>query len=251
MKLHVWNIGRSKFDNVPEAERTFIIGLGHIENEINVLQKILYWTAPSEQEPEIIRRAHSSQATPVAKLLAGKLWEAWQFLHNAYFKTRVSANYYNVLNVEGKDAINSLKQYFKRNNIVSTVRNKFAFHYSVEHIREGFSLPPDTDDWQIVLSESSENNLYYLADLVANYAMLNSIDQKDYWKAMDRLLKELTEISRWFIIFGDACWIIVIEKYLRDTRVGIPVQEVNLEDCSTINEVEIPFFIEPERLTNT
>lgn len=251
MKLHVWNIGRSKFDNVPEAERTFILGLAHIENEINVLQKLLYWTAPSQEEPDIIRRAHSSQATTVAKLLSGKLWEAWQFLQKAYFKRHVSANYDNVLNEEGKEAINSLKQYFNRKNIVSTVRNNFAFHYSPDHIREGFSLPPDTEDWQVILSEASGNSLYYLADLVANYAMLNNIDQKDHWKAMDRLLKELIEISRWFIIFGDACWIIVTEKYLRDPSAGIPVQEVNLEDCPTINEVEVPFFIEPGRLTNT
>jgi hypothetical protein len=251
MKLNIWNIGRSKFDNVPEAERTFIIGIGHIENEINFLQKLLYWTTPSKEEPDIIKRSHSSQATTVAKLLAGKLWEAWQFLENAYFKSHVSADYDNVINLEGKAAIKNLKQYFKKNNIVSMVRNKFAFHYSVDHIREGFSLPPDTDDWQVVLGEASGNSLYYLSDLVANYAMLNSIDQKDHWKAMDRLMKELTKISRWFIVFGDACWIIVIEKYLRDPRVGIPVQEVNLEACPTINEVEVPFFIEPRRLTNT
>lgn len=250
MKLHVWDIGKSKFDNVPEDERTFIIGFGHIVNEINFLQKLLYWTAPSEEEPAIIRRAHSSQAMTVAKLLAGKLWESWQFLQKAYF-SRVSANYDNVLNEEAKEAINNLKQYFKGINIVSTVRNEFAFHYSVDHIREGFSLPPDTDEWQVVLSEASGNNLYYLADLVANYAMLNSINQKDHRNAMDRLLEELTKISRWFIIFGDACWIIVTKKYLRDSGAGIPVQEVNLEDCPTINEVEVPFFIEPRRSNNS
>jgi len=81
--------------------------------------------------------------------------------------------------------------------------------------------------------------------------MLNSIDPQDHWKAMDRLLKELRDVSRWFIIFGDTCWIIVTEKYLRDTGVGVLVQEVNLEDCPALDEVEVPFFIEPGRLTKT
>ena len=124
------------------------------------------------------------------------------------------------------------------------VRNQFAFHYKNEHIRQGFSLPPDTDEWQIVLSEAAGNSLYYLSDLVANYAMLNSIDAKDHRKAIEHLLKELIDVSRWFINFGDACWIIVIDKYLRKSGEGIPVQELNLEDCPTINEIEIPFFIE-------
>ena len=245
MKLHVWNIGKAKFESVPETERTLIIGLGHIENEINVLQKLLYWTSPLEKEPDVIRRAHSTQAVTVAKLLAGKLWEAWQFLEHAYFASRISAEYDNALNADGKEAFDNLKKYFGRNNIVYIVRNKFAFHYSVDQIRQGFSLPPDQDEWQIVLSEGVGNSLYYVADLVANYAMLNCIDPKDHWKAIDRLLKELINISRWFITFGDACWIILGDKYLRELGEGIPVQELNLEDCPAINEVEIPFFIEP------
>lgn len=244
MKLQVWNIDKLKFDTVPEAERTFIIGLGHIVNEINLLQKLLYWTAPSVEEYDIIRKAHSSQATTVAKLFAGKLLEAWKFLQYSYFGSRISAEYYEILKAEGREAIDNLKQYFSRRNIVFTIRNNFAFHYSANHMRDGFSLTPDTDEWQVFFSEASGNNLYYLADLVANFSMLNSIDPRDHKEAMDRLLRELVDISKWFIIFGDACWIIVIEKYLRDINSGIPIQEVNLEGCPKINEVEIPFFIE-------
>ncbi|MDI6755460.1 MAG: hypothetical protein QME78_13830 [Thermodesulfobacteriota bacterium] len=245
MKLHVWNIGRAKFEGMPEAERTFIIGLGHIENEINVLQKLLYWTSPAEKEPDVIRRAHSTQALTVAKILTGKLWEAWQFLQHSYFASRISADYDKVLGVDGKEALEYLKLYFSRDNIVSRIRNNFAFHYSVEQIRQGFSLPPDTDEWQIVLSEARGNSLYYLSDLITNYAMLNSIDPNDHKKAMDRLIKELLHISHCFMTFGDACWIIVGDMYLRKLGEGIPVQELNLEDCSSIDEVKIPFFIEP------
>lgn len=212
MKLHGWNIGKAKFEKIPEPERTLIIGLGHIENEVNVLQKMLYWTSPSQHDPDVFKRAHSTQAVTVAKLLAGKLWEAWQFIQHAYFASRVSADYDNTLNKDGREALTNLKKYFSRNNMVSLVRNKFAFHYSADQIRQGFSLPPDTDEWQVVLSKAAGNSLYYLSDLVANYAMLNCIDPKDHRKAMDHLLKEMINISRWFINFGDACWIIVVDN---------------------------------------
>ncbi|MCX5908449.1 MAG: hypothetical protein NTY64_15010 [Deltaproteobacteria bacterium] len=247
MKLQIWNIGKAKFEKVPEPERTLIIGFGHIENEVNVLQKLLYWTSPSEKELEVIRKAHSTQALTVAKLLAGKLWEAWQFLRQSYFESRISADYDKFLKDDGKEALAYLKRYFSRDNIVSRIRNDFAFHYSVNRIGQGFSLPPDTDEWQIVLSEARGNSLYYLADLVANYAMLNSIDPHDHKKGMDRLIKEIINISKHFITFIDACWIIVGDRYLRKLGEGIPVQELNLEDCPTIDEVEIPFFIERSR----
>jgi hypothetical protein len=73
--------------------------------------------------------------------------------------------------------------------------------------------------------------------------MLNSIDPNDHKKAMDWLIKELINISQRFITFGDGCWIIVGNRYLRKSGEG-PAQELDLEDCPTINEIEIPFFIE-------
>jgi len=246
MKLHVWKIGKANFEGVPEPERTIIIGIGHIQNEVNVLQKILFWTSPSLDDPEIFRKAQSSQAMTIAKVLAGKLWEAWQFLQTSYFASRISADYDQILREDGKEALEYIKQYFRRVNIVANIRNKFSFHYSVEQFRKGFSLPPEAEDWQILLSEARGNSLYYLGDLIAGYAMLNLIDPTDHSNAIQRLIKELTDISRCFMTFGDACWIVFGDRYLRNLGKGIPVQELNLENCPSVSEVEIPFFVERE-----
>lgn len=247
MKAHIWNIGKAKFERIPESERTLILGLGHIGNEINVLQKLLYWASPSEDEPELLRRAHSSQALTIARLLAGKLAETWRFLEKALFANRLSVEYEAAVSEDGRRSLNKLKKYFGRANAVTTVRNEFAFHYSVDQIRDGFALPEDSNEWQIVLSEANGNNLYYVADLVASYSMLNRIDSTDHWNAIDRLLRELIDLAQLVMTFRDACWIVVGDKYLREQGYGIPVQEVEIEDCPRIDEVEVPFFIEPPR----
>ena len=62
-----------------------------------------------------------------------------------------------------------------------------TFHYDLSEIQAGFDLPSESEDWDIYLAESNANTLYYFADLVANHALLNSINAADAKAAIEQL----------------------------------------------------------------
>jgi hypothetical protein len=190
------------------------------------------------------KKAHSTQALTIAKVLTGKLFEAWRFLEQGFFASKVSATYEPKLEAEAADALSNLKRYFGRKNLVVEVRNNLAFHYSAEQIRTGFERVPPSEDWSIVVAESSGNTLYYAADLVANYALLHLVDPTDPWKGLDKLMSELVPISRWFSDLATGCWLIFADRYLANANGAIPVQELHIEGAPALGDVRVPFFVE-------
>jgi hypothetical protein len=244
MHVNLLTMDRARLSGVPEVERTFVFGIGHIANEVNVLQKLLYWTAPSEDEDPQSKKAHSTQALTIAKVLSGKLAEGWQFLEKAFFATKLSATYEPKLEAEGAAALSNLKRYFGRKNLVVDIRNKLAFHYSAEHMRSGFELVPSSEDWSILVAESSGNTLYYAADLVANYALLHLVQPSDPWNGLDKLLHELIPVSRWVSDLAASCWVVFTDAYLTDSQGAIPVHDINIEGAPALSDVHVPFFVE-------
>jgi hypothetical protein len=95
---------------MPERERTFFLGIGHTADEVSVLLKVLLWASYSSEEHELMKIAHTSQATIFAKLLAGKLCEAWKFIDKSFFKSSLSKDWEPRLLDDGRDALHHLKQ---------------------------------------------------------------------------------------------------------------------------------------------
>lgn len=244
MKVYTTDTPKSKLANIPDRERILLIGVGHIANEISVLQKLFYWASCSVDEHELIKKAHTTQAITLAKILAGKLFEGWIFVEKAFFSSSLSKDWESKLPPETTDALNELKKYFGRKNLINNIRNNFAFHYSAADMDSGFSLPPDEDGWKIFLSESNANSLYYVADLVANYAMLESIRPGQHKVAIEKLIDEIIRVARLFIEFSGGCWIVGINKYLLSDEGKIPMKEYNIDFAPLFDGVELPFFVE-------
>lgn len=242
MKLTVWDVGKSNIEKIPEPERSLIIGLGHIANEVNILQKFLYWTIPEESDSEISRHAHAVQSLFVAKLLAAKISETWQFLSKSYFGSRLSKEYEDLLDDNGMNALNDLRIYFGRTNTLTSVRNEFVFHYSLEQIQKGLSCAKDDEVWRLVMSSAAGNSLYYLSDLVLNYAMFDQINKADHSRAMDILIADTIKLAKAILIFCESCWVVALDRHLKDS--GSEYHNVEVNDCPRLQEVRIPFFVE-------
>jgi len=244
MVVYTTDVAKEMLARIPDQERTFLLGIGHIANEVNVLQKLFYWASCSIGDHDLIRKAHTTQAITLAKVLAGKLSEAWVFLQKAFFASSLSKDWESKLQPDALEALKKLKKYFGRNNLVVNVRNRFAFHYSASDIAAGFALPPDGESWQVIMSESNANSLYYVADLVANYAMLESISPGRHQTAIERLIDELISVARFFIEFAGGCWIVATDMYLLREDGKMPVKEYKIEDAPALDRVDLPFFVE-------
>jgi len=229
---------------MPEAERDLLLVVGHLSNELNIFNKLFYWCSNnfSAKEPAL-RKAHSAQALALARVLAGKFAESWVILRKVYFASRLSKEYHSLLTPEALEALDNLRKYFGKANLVHTIRNRFAFHYDLAEIRSGFALPNDLEEWDIYLAESNGNTLYYVADLVANYALLNSIVPGDLKAAMESLIQELIQVGGWFIAFLGGCMIVLGERYLLDEEGNPVVTEIGLPNTPSLDEIEIPYFV--------
>jgi hypothetical protein len=230
---------------MPVRERTFFLAISHISNELNVLQKIFYWASSTADEQDLLKKAHTTQSMTLAKVLAGKLSEAWSFCEKSFFASKLSAEWESLLQDDSRLALSRLKKYFGKKNLIVNIRNNFAFHYSAAHLEKGFEHVPDNEGWMIVLSDTVANSLYYAPELVANYAMLESIAPGDHPAAMEAIISEIMAVARDFIQFAGGCWILVRETYLLDKDGKLLVEQYLLDGCPNLSDVEIPFFIEP------
>ena len=240
MKLLKINIPKSKLDTIPEIEQVFFIQLMQFLNELNILQKCAIVSSNKLASLTTIeKRGQISQAHFFIRILAGKLYEGWKIIRKNFIKTQLSKKYENLLSQKGKESLLELKGYFNdRNNKVRLIRNKFAFHYDKEKIKEEIDKIPQEEFLEMYISEYRVNCLYSISDIIVNWSILNSLDSSNLQQAMEILIGDIAiKVSGWFREFCGDCVRIIGEKLELDyTGVEIP-------EPPSIDEVELPYFV--------
>lgn len=240
MKLFKIEIPKPKLSLIPENERIFFIQLTNMLNDLNILQKLIYFSSKGADD-EIVRAGQNSQALFLIKMQAGKLFEGWRLIQDNFFGTKLSKNYEKDLSDLGRNSLTKLKRYFGRTNLISLIRNEFAFHYSLNassKIKRLIDDIRDSEVFEIFLSENHGNCLYYISHVLVNTAILRSIDSSDFAGALDKLLKDINQVTRWFLDFLGDCVKIIIEKYL-----GLEQKEIEIPEPPNIDEVALPYFV--------
>jgi predicted CopG family antitoxin len=240
MELSKINIPKSKLDTIDEIEQVFFIQLMHFLNELNVLQKcVIVSSNKLESLTTIEKRGQISQAHFFIRTLAGKLYEGWKMIKKDFLKTQLSEKYENLLSQKGKESLSELIGRFNdRNNIVRLIRNKFAFHYSKEKIKEEIDKISQEELLEMYISEHSVNCLYSISDTIVNWSILNSIDSSNSQQAMDILIGDIAiKVSGWFREFCGDCVRIIYEKLELDYT------EVEIPEPPLIDEVKLPYFV--------
>ncbi len=108
-----------------------------------------------------------------ARILAGKLWEAWTALQATYFSSKLSIALEHGLHPDSCAARSALKSYFSHANLIDSVRNSFAFHYS-RKLGEHWEEVADGDKLQIILGGTIGNNINLAAELITNAAIFRT-----------------------------------------------------------------------------
>ena len=240
MKLFKINFSKSKLDTIPEIEQVFFIQLMQFLNELNVLQKcVIVSNNELDSLNTIEKRGQISQAQFFIRTLAGKLNEGWKMINDNFVETQLSREYENLLSQKGKESLSELRKYFNdENNLVRLIRNKFAFHYDKEKIKEEINKIPQEKLLEIYISEHRVNCLYSISDTIVNWSILNSIDSTNSQRAMDILIGDIAiKVSGLFRAFCGDCICIIVKKLdLNSTEIEIP-------DPPSIDEVKLSYFI--------
>jgi hypothetical protein len=251
MQIYRCAVPKKKLAALPDVERRFFLMIGHLANELTILNKLFFWACKYDEDKGPREQAGITQPMLIGKIFVGKLYEGWNVLQKAYHGSKLSKEYDSLLTSEAKDALDSLKRYFSTNeNLIDKVRNSFAFHYPTKPekqqlIEKVFDETPETEQWEVLLGEKYANTLYYTSEMVLGRTMLQDIDS-DPNKAMKRLMEETIKVFRLFRDFIDGCMQVIFEK-----RLGFKIQDCNpieINEELRFDEVRLPFFVETDGL---
>lgn len=244
MLVHRMVLRPEVFTKIPSTERALLHVMGHALNEINVLLKLFFLVSNYESEPQVVRHAQLCQAMVLSRLLTGKLSEAWQSIQKGYLRKKLGTIYAGELDKEATDGLENLKRYFGKTNLVNTVRNSFAFHYSLTHAAEAPNSDVAPEELAMYFGPTTGTSLYQFAEHAMGIAMLKSVDTEDPQEAFDRIVRETQQVVSWFNSFAQGILFAVLELHVGlATRVH-ELESIDLGPVPQAAHVVIPFFFE-------
>jgi len=84
MVIYKVAISKKQLNLFPEKERILFIQIGHLANELTTLMKLLI-NAHKDSDVDVIRKAYTMQASVIARLCIGKIFEGWRLLEDNLF----------------------------------------------------------------------------------------------------------------------------------------------------------------------
>ncbi len=248
MKIFRASTPKAALEQIPDDERVLYVLLGHLANELNVLNKFFFFSSHFDTTKKWLTRAHTMQSLLFARLLIGKISEGWQLLQQGFFGTKLSKTFETAMTDAAKSALDNLKRYFGKDNLITNARNRFSFHYSLADTRTALKTAPDSDEWEIYLAEQQVNGLYYVSEIITSYALLEMIEPGDHRKAMDRLVHESSQVVGWLLAFIGGYMIVITEKYFLDENGKLLLEPIDIGGVPSADSIEIPYFVSEEKI---
>lgn len=244
IQLHHFTLSKAQLDAIPEPERVLIVLLGHAANELSVLTKLFHFCSSHEADIPVLIEARNAQALVMGRLLTGKLYECWKLLQSSFFGSRVSKQYEPLFDPEAAAALENLKKYFGRKNLIETVRNGFAFHYAPDQIQAGYDTIGERDALDVYLSKTNANTLYVFAETVAGRSLMERISAGDHARSIGTLIEETSRVIGWLNEVIAACLLTCFRLHVGGDLYALGAKVVEVEGAPDWQSVTIPYFVE-------
>jgi len=270
MQINKFIITEEFLNSMSEDEKIFAVQLGYFLNEINILVKCTRIKPKSPPyRPEGI--AEFCFVLMFIRLLASKLYEAWRFI-KTWNKKNKKAFFLNeelpkwlepILSNETKEIWEKIDNYFKNtNNILVYIRNRAGFHYDKELIKKGLQqlkVLKNTQALTYFTSEYAENSLFVFSDMIILQALKKKICtkncqeicqetspgicQKGKVPILKKLIDETEDVLILFHRFSMNC----LDEIAAAKNIHLePVEEINISNPPSYNDINFPFFIRRE-----
>lgn len=248
MKIRRIHLPKDAVAKMPTPERDFLLLAGHMQNEINSVHKIFAWclhSARSRSDSSIESLANGTHAMIYARVLTGKLCEAWEAVGKAWFGTKLSQRLEPKLHPAAREANTKLKAYFSRSNTIHRVRNSFAFHYSATEVGASWESVADDLTFEVVLGGNVGNNLHLGAELAANAALLKAIVPDSPEQGLRVFFDEVQSTAANFTDFLEGAIMVILEDMF-GTDIGQLGREEDIYPTLAYAQVEVPYFCQPD-----
>ena len=251
LRIRKFSLKKDQLAKLSSAERDLFFLSGHILNELNSLNKVFGWCLRSggEAGSQTSHLAQGVQSMIYARVLAGKLWEAWEALRTTWFSSKPSPAFEQSLHADSRASLAALKSYFSRSNLIFDVRNSFAFHYSAGKLSERWEEVAHGDQLQIVLGGTLGNNIDLAAEFMTNAALFRAAHPTDLQAGMKTFLDDVQSMAGHFTTFLEGVTLVLL-KQLFGERFADQSTEEEIIVNQSFSEVRIPYFCAPENETD-
>jgi hypothetical protein len=241
-------ISRDQFRTLPSDERALILLMGHALNQIAVLVKLVTFSTNKDPEDAIEGRVSAAQSQIILRFLFGTLVETWELMRRPN-NQKIIGRYLSVLDREGTDCYQKLREHFGRSNLFYKLRNSFSYHYpSVEQIEEGFEAIPQDDEglpWEWYLSETNTNSFYFSCEMTMGFGVIMQVQGEPHaMAAFGKVLREAIQIANAIQHFLMPLMKAMLVKHFGPTIFDLQAG-TTIADAPGLYEFWIPFFAEP------
>ena len=241
MDVYAIKITKSQLQSLPEAERILVLQFGHVCNELSFLNKLLLMVSDTETKG-LEKKAMATQAMIVARLYIGKVFEAWKMIERDYFRSQLSKTLDTELDEEGKNSLKALKTYFGRNNLLSSIRNDFSFHYWAEHLPKAMNAFDESHEFQLILGGAYANTLHNFSEEFVTVAMLEASGENEAQAAMDKVIGDLVFVGGKMIDFLGHGLATVFQNRLGKSWEDFDYTVQKIEPKENMERFKVPFF---------
>lgn len=235
-------LNKNLLKSIDETERAFIFSMVHFSNEMNALNKLLFWTSNKPSPSRVENLGRLTFQFMFIRYFAGKLFEGYQLLSKSYQGSSLSKEYTPNLSEEAKSALKNINIYFSKENVIYKIRNTLAFHYDPKTLDNGFLDSPD--DFDIFLEkDGSANTLFYFGEIVAGRALISGSGNlhSRTENPFENLVKEIFKVARWFTKVTNEIFVLFANKYSENIWEEEPV-ELEFQGLISILDIQIPWF---------
>jgi hypothetical protein len=239
------SLPKDRLRSMPKEERALLFLLGYAANQITLFSKLVIFSTNKTPHYLVEQRLADAQSQILVRAAIGVLAETWELIRKRFLTTHIGKELESKLNPVGREALDELKKYFGRSNLLSTFRNKVAFHHPcIADMDAGFEAAAgDTtwdNEWNWYFSHAMYNSFYLMSEVVTLHAILNAMGETDLMKAHERLGVELKKVSEPMIYF-----IFSVNEALLVKHLGATVEVVaEITDAPGVLDVGIPFYVE-------
>lgn len=245
VKVSRIQIKKSDLLSMCENERIFFIQSGDLLNDLNVFNKLLMFCSNRRTEDNLLMKtAMDVQIMCLIRILVGKLYEGWKLIEKWYYGSGMSRKYDGLLEKSAKDAVDEIKKYFSKTNLISEIRNRLAFHYGPKKPEEWRKRVQDlikkmqaSQKLEVYVSKSLGNCLFAVSNESVILETLELTGASNNDQAWENLHENIKNVINWFIDF------------LNDYHLKCAKEYLDLKICSkeeipapSIKNVYLPYF---------
>lgn len=241
-------VSKEKLKALTPDERVLLILLGYVSNQLMMMQKLLIFSVNNDETGKpAVDYSHSIQTQMILRLLIGLLNEAWNVMVTRFKQNKFNLEYRKLLDEEGLAALENLDKQFGGSNILTKIRNAYAFHHpSNQEVEDAFQAAYDNvdmeaDNWVYYFAQSGLNSSFFISDAVILHGIMKALEEEDWDEGQEKLIKEVRSATSNIVEFSKSFVVAVWRKHFGEEMNSDEITDV--ENAPDIDKFALPFFV--------